>query len=500
MRNITVSIRGDSRASFSNNAAFCIGTGRMGLALQQEYQEQLRAVQALCGFQHIRGHGLFCGDMSIYQPYKDAEGVEHEAYCFTYLDRVMDSYRAAGLRPFLELGFMPDQIASGEQTIFYWKGNVTPPKDEAKWVNLVTATLVHLKERYGEEEVSAWPCEVWNEPNLPGFWQNADKDAYLRLYEITAPAVKSVLPAMPVGGPAICGGEGSQGWIRDFLAFCEKKTLPVDFVSRHAYMGLSPEHRGRYLYHGMRTVDDLLAEMKESRDIIDSFPRYRGLPMHITEFNTSYNPFCPIHDTALNAATIAGLLARLGEVAASYSYWTFGDVFEEQGVPPTPFHGGFGLMANGLIAKPTLWTFNFFNNLQGECVYKDEHLVLTRRADGSFEGVAWNLCEQGEDDDLVIELRLPGRGDHALLTRTVDDDHGNPLSLWLTMGQPASLTGEQLSFLRQAAQPYCAAHAVAEEDGALVARLTLKKNAVAHIRVTVSEAKPDYGYDPGMYL
>ena len=281
MRNITVSIREDSRAAFSNNAAFCIGTGRMGLALQQEYQEQLRTVQALCGFRHIRGHGLFCGDMSIYQPYKDAEGVEHEAYCFTYLDRVMDCYRAAGLRPFLELGFMPDQIASGEQTIFYWKGNVTPPNDEAKWVNLVTATLVHLKERYGEEEVSAWPCEVWNEPNLPGFWQNADKDAYLRLYEITAPAVKSVLPAMPVGGPAICGGEGSQGWIRDFLAFCEKKTLPVDFVSRHAYMGLSPEHRGRYLYHGMRTVDDLLAEMKESRDIIDSFPRYRGMPMHI---------------------------------------------------------------------------------------------------------------------------------------------------------------------------------------------------------------------------
>ena len=500
MRERTVTVREDSRAAFTNNAAFCVGTGRMGLALQQEYQDQLRAVQALCGFKHIRGHGLFCGDMSIHQPYKDAEGVEHDAYCFTYLDRVMDSYRAAGLRPFLELGFMPDGMASGGQAIFYWKGNVTPPKDEAKWTSLIKATLTHLKERYGEAEVSAWPCEVWNEPNLPGFWQNADKAAYLRLYEITAAAVKDVLPRMPVGGPAICGGEGSQDWIRDFLTFCEEKALPVDFVSRHAYMGLTPERRGRYLYHGMRTVDDLLAEMQESRDIIDSFPRYRGLPMHITEFNTSYNPFCPIHDTALNAATVAGLLARLGDVAASYSYWTFGDVFEEMGVPSRPFHGGFGLMANGLIPKPTLWTFHFFNNLTGECVHRDEHLVLMRHDDGSWEGVAWNLCDQGRDDALTLSLRLPGSGPHALFTRTVDDAHGNPLMHWLRMGQPASLTEEQLAFLRQSARPLCASSGVEEQDGALILRLTLEKNAVTHFRVSPCGGEADYGYDPGMYL
>ena len=226
---------------------------------------------------------------------------------------------------------------------------------------------------------------------------------------MTAKAVKEVLPDMRVGGPAICGGATSQDWVRNFLQFCKENQLPLDFVSRHAYMGETPEHRGRYLYHTMRTVDSLLAEMQETRDIIDSFPEYRGMEMHITEFNTSYNPFCPIHDTNLNAAYMAGVLARMGDVAASYSYWTFGDVFEEQGVPPMPFHGGFGLIANGQIAKPTLWSFAFFSHLRGTPVHRDEHSVIVRKDDGSYEGVLWNLCRT-DRDELTVTIALPAGG------------------------------------------------------------------------------------------
>ena len=503
MREHRVAIDRASSAPFNNAAAYCVGTGRMGLALQKEYQDQMQVVQKLCGFGHIRGHGLFSDDMAIYQAFTDAEGHTRESYCFTYLDRVMDSYLANGLRPFLELGFMPEKLASGDQTVFYWKGNVTPPASEEKWTRLVQKTLEHLIDRYGLAEVSAWPCEVWNEPNLAGFWKGADKAAYLRLYEITARAVKAVAPDMPVGGPAICGGDGSQQWIRDFLTFCRDRDLPVDFVSRHAYMGMTPEHRGRYLYHEMRTVEDLVAEMQASRDIIDSFEAYRGIPMHITEFNTSYNPFCPIHDAPVNAATVAGLLARLGDVAASYSYWTFGDVFEEQGVPPTPFHGGFGLMANGMIPKPTLWAFSFFNGLTGACVYRDDHLVLMRREDGGYEGVVWNLCEDEasrSDPDIELTIDLPGDEAQVLLTRTVDEGHGNPLAAWLAMGQPASLNREQLAFLRQAARPECGWQRLESRDGALRVELRLERNQLTWLRVAPAPLTPDYGYDPAMYL
>ena len=498
MKRKRIRVRPGDRAAFVNNTAYCVGTGRMGLALQKEYQDQLALVQSLCGFSHIRGHGLFCDDMAIYQPVTDASGARRDAYGFTYLDRVMDRYLALGLRPFLELGFMPHAMASGEQTIFYWRGNVTPPGDETAWVNMVKATLSHLADRYGEAEVSSWPCEVWNEPNLAVFWENADKEKYLRLYEITALAVKEVPPRMQVGGPAICGGPTSLEWVRDFLEFCQEKRLPVDFVTRHAYMGNDPERHGRYLYHEMRAVEDTVDEMQRTRELIDSFPAYRGLPMHITEFNTSYNPFCPIHDTNLNAAYVAALLARLGDMAASYSYWTFGDVFEEQGVPSRPFHGGFGMVANQQIAKPTLWTFAFFSGLRGEAVYRDEHLVLTRRDDGVYEGVAWNLCRESREA-LALSVRVPAGGRCALLTRTVDETTTNPLKAWHEMGQPASLTREQLSFLRQAGQPRCASEAVACEDGEAAFALTLRENAVVHFTLSPAEGTPDEGYDYEWY-
>ena len=495
MKHLNIAIAPDSRATFNNNADFCVGTGRMGLAMQKEYQDQLSMAQELCRFKHIRGHGLFCDDMAIYQPWIDAEGAEHEGYNFTYLDRVMDDYRAQGLKPFIELGFMPDKMASGTQTIFYWKGNTTPPADHQKWADLIKATLRHLAERYGEEDVSTWPCEVWNEPNLRGFWENADEDKYHELYAVSARAVKEALPKMRVGGPAVCGGSTTPDWIRNFLTYCRDNQLPLDFLTRHAYMGETPERRGRYLYHTMRTVESIAEEMQGTRDIIDSFPEYAGMEMHITEFNTSYHPFCAIHDTNLNAAYIAGLLARLGDMCASYSYWTFGDVFEEQGVPARPFHGGFGMIANGLIAKPTLWTFAFFNNLKGECVYRDENVVLMKQADGSYEGVAWNLCRE-ERSELAIDIAMPVPGRTVLTTETVDEVVCNPLKCWHEMGEPASLTPAQLKFLRQAGQPYCETRLLENADKLT---LTLRENAVVRFTIAASPEDSDYCYDYEWY-
>ena len=495
MKQLNIAVAPDSRAAFHNNTTFCVGTGRMGLAMQKEYHDQLAMAQALCHFKHIRGHGLFCDDMAIYQPWTDEEGAEHEGYNFTYLDRVMDDYRALGLKPFIELGFMPEKMASGTQTIFYWKGNTTPPADHRKWADMVKATLRHLAERYGEEEVSTWPCEVWNEPNLPGFWEHADEDAYHQLYKTSVLAVKEALPMMRVGGPAICGGATSLDWVRNFLTFCRDEKLPVDFLTRHAYMGETPERRGRYLYHTMRTVDSIIEEMQATRDIIDSFPEYAGMEMHVTEFNTSYHPFCPIHDTNYNAALVAGLLSRMGDVCASYSYWTFGDVFEEQGVPSRPFHGGFGMIANQLIPKPTLWTFHYFSELKGECVHKDEHCLIMKKADGSYEGVAWNIC-QSSREAIELALKLPLDGTCTLTTETVDETSCNPLKAWHDMGEPASLTEPQLRFLRQAGQPQCATKMV--EDGQV--HLNLGENAVVRFGVKAVQEVTDFGYDYNWYI
>ncbi len=479
---------------FYNNADYCIGTGRMGLALTKEYMEQLKYVQEAIGFAHIRGHGLFCDDMAIYQEYTDENGSPAVEYNFTYLDRVMDGYREVGLRPFLELGFMPEKMASGNQTVFYWKGNVTPPKEYEAWNLLVQATLRHLMERYGADEVVCWPIEVWNEPNLAGFWKDADMQEYFRLFKESFLAIKALDPRFRVGGPAICGVDDAT-WMRAFLDFCKANSLDVDFVTRHHYTSNPPEKIGHYAYVQLHELENSLRDLRVSRDIVDSFEEYRGREIHITEFNTSYVPNAPVHDTNYNAAYIAQLLARLGDDHRSYSYWTFGDVFEEAGVPFTPFYGGFGLVANGLIPKPTFWTFVFFKALQGGCVHRSENAVIVEQG-GGYRGVAWNTAPERNGGELSLSFTLPAAqaGEFCLLTKTVDEDCCNPLKLWHDMGEPASLTAAQLANLRECAKPLFSSRRLTADGNTLEITLTLTDNAVAYFELAPIKPVSDRGF------
>ena len=188
-------------------------------------------------------------------------------------------------------------------------------------------------------------------------------EEYFKLFHTTFDAIKEVDGRFRVGGPAVCGGT-DEVWIKAFMEYCHENRIPVDFVTRHHYTIESPERIGHYGYTKLQQAEDGFANLHTTREIIDSYPEYRGLEIHVTEYNTAYIHKAPIHDSNQNAAFLAQQLSRLGEDNESYSYWTFGDVFEEQGIPFTPFHGGFGLVANGCIPKPTFWTFAFFKKLK----------------------------------------------------------------------------------------------------------------------------------------
>ena len=261
-----------------------------------------------------------------------------------------------GIRPFVELGFMPTALASGDQTVFWWKGNVTPPRDYREWTDLVQAFLRHSIERYGLPEVATWPVEVWNEPNLVDFWQGADQAEYFRLYEETARAVKDVDASLQVGGPAI--SPGADEWLAPFAEFVTSRDVPIDFVSRHAYSTGPAQHVPFGVYQTLLAPQVLLDQFDAPRHELAG-TGLAGLPVHITEFNTSYRPDNPVHDTAYNAAYLAPVLAGGGDLVDSFSYWTFCDVFEEQDVPTSLFHGGFGLLTHRQVPKPTFHLYAF---------------------------------------------------------------------------------------------------------------------------------------------
>lgn len=474
-----------SSSTLSDAWRTCVGTGRMSLALRQDYQESLALVQEEIGFRYIRGHGLLGDDMGVYRTYEH-DGATGRRHSFTYLDQVVDAYLERGIRPFLELGFMPAALASGDQTVFWWRGNVTPPRDHAEWADLVRGVVGHLVDRYGADEVRTWPIEVWNEPNLTHFWRDADQDAYHRLYEASAHAVKDVDAALQVGGPAL--SPGSDDWWEPFASFVTERDVPVDFVSRHAYTTGPAQHVPFGTYQTLRPAQDLLEQFWAPRRHLAG-TRLADLPVHITEFNSSYRPDNPVHDTAYNAAYLAPVLARGGEAADSFSYWTFSDTFEEEGVPASIFHGGFGMLTHRQVRKPTYHLYAFMARMGREVLAQGADHLVTRDGAGRVTVLAWQPVGGTEDavepERHEIRLSVPvGTAATAFVLRSsVNETEGNAWAAWRAMGRPASPTRRQLEALYDAAEPVRHHRALPVVGGRVDLDLTLGRHEVTLVEI-----------------
>lgn len=464
----------------------CVGTGRLNLALRHDYLESLAITQREIGFDYVRGHGLLSDDVGIHRPYQDDDGARRVAHSFTYADQVVDSFLAHGIKPFIELGFMPSGLASGDQTVFWWKGNVTPPSSYGEWADLVRATVANLVDRYGLAEVRTWPIEVWNEPNLTVFWKDADQAEYHRLYEVTAHAVKEVDASLQVGGPAI--SPGSDEWWAPFAEFVTAREVPCDFVSRHAYTSGDAQHVPFGTYQTLRPPQDLLRQFAAPREFLAG-TGLADLPVHITEFNTSYRPDNPVHDTAYNAAYLAPVLAAGGGLVDSFSYWTFCDVFEESNVPTSLFHGGFGLLTHRGIRKPTFHLYAFMARLGGHVLARGEDHLVTRHDDGRVTVLAWQPVDGtapgAPTHRLALDLPLAAAdGSSAVVVRRrVHEEAGNAWTAWQRLGRPASPSLRHVDLLHEAARPAVEHSTVPVRDGRLRLDLTLEQHEVTLVEL-----------------
>ena len=376
-----------NKASGKLNTMFkeCVGAGRANEGLRADWQQQLTYVKKQCDFKFIRMHGLLTDDMAVYT--EDNKG--NPIYSYMYLDALIDFLQSIGMKPFVELGFMPNALASGKQTIFWWKGNVTPPKDYDNWAGLIKNLLQHFTERYGVEEVKTWYFEVWNEPNLsPGFWSSTQEE-YFKLYKYTANAVKAVNPAYRVGGPATAGA----AWESETIDFCNKNNVPIDFISTHSY-GVNQGFLDEFGNGGTVLSKD---PMNVSSDVLQSKKEITSstkpnLELHYTEWSSSYTPADPLHDSYHEAAYILEKLKQVGNAANSMSYWVFTDIFEEPGPRYTPFHGGFGLLTIQGINKPAFYAYQFLNKLgQTELVNDDSRSWVTKNAHGDIQMLLWDF-------------------------------------------------------------------------------------------------------------
>lgn len=481
--------------TFPDNWKFCVGSGRVGLALQKEYIDTLSFVKKHIDFKYIRAHGLLHDDVGIYRE-DIVDGKNVPFYNFTYIDRIYDSFLELNIRPFVEIGFMPSKLASGTQTVFYWRGNVTPPKDYNEWAKLIKNVVKHFIDRYGEKEVTNWPFEIWNEPNLTVFWKDANQAEYFKLYEVTVNAIKEVNENIKVGGPAICGG--ADYWITDFLNFCYEKNVPVDFLTRHAYTGKPPIYTPHFVYQDVHPIEYMLNEFKTVREMVKNSP-FPNLPIHITEFNSSYHPLCPIHDTPFNAAYLARILSEGGDYVDSFSYWTFSDVFEEADVPRSLFHGGFGLVAFHNIPKPVFHMFTFFNAMGKNILYRDDHILITKRDDGTIALISWNeVMNKEETIERRYKIEIPVDYKEVFIKqKLIDEEYGNPWRTWIQMGRPRYPKKDQIETLREVAKPKVSTYRMTSENGYITLEFTLGKNAVTLFEISkvVDESHTYIGLD-----
>lgn len=446
-----------SRIKGARNEAWneCIGAGRAEEGLRADWQQQLTLIQQTMHFKYIRFHGLLNDEMHIYTEDTDGKPV----YNWQYLDKLYDFLLSVHIKPFVELGFMPPALASGTKTVFWWKGNVTPPKSYEQWAAFIEALVTHLKERYGHNEVKTWYFEIWNEPDLGGFWAGT-QDEYFKLYQYTANAVKKVSPEYRVGGPATARSK----WIKPFLKYCADNKAPLDFVSTHSYNTKSVFDEFGKSKRKLFPFNYLYSNVNYVRRVVDS-TFFKGMPLHYTEFNSSPSSHDPLHDAYQNAPFILSTLRHTENVAASMSYWTFTDIFEEAGPALTPFHGGFGLLNLQEIKKPTFFAYKYLGQLGNRELPNTDTASIVTKSDNGYQVLAWDLTFPKADSvldevyfkdlrpasakgRLTVDLQHVANGRYQLMVFKTGYLHNDPLSAYINMGRPFYITPAQVKMLQ----------------------------------------------------
>jgi xylan 1,4-beta-xylosidase len=418
------------------------GSGRAVLSLRAAYRSDLQSVKQITDFRYVRFHAILNDEVGVYD--EDAQG--NPVYNFSYVDQIYDGLLANGVRPYVELSFMPGKLAAKDiRQAFWYHPNISPPKDWKRWDDLIAAFTQHLVHRYGLDEVSQWYFEVWNEPNLDFWGGEPRQETYWELYDQTALTIKRISSRLRVGGPATA----QAAWVDALIRHCTEKHIPLDFVSSHVYANDKAED----VFHTQEDIprDQMVCRAvgKVHEEIKDSaMPQ---LPLIWSEFNASYKNEPNVTDAIYMGPWLADTIRQCDGLVDLMSYWTFSDVFEEQGVVKTPFYGGFGLLAEDSIPKPAFNAFKILHGLGDERINLDSNsALLTRRSDGTLVLALWNYSPpDAAGSPKKITVRLKGTtAQHAFISR-VDRDHGDFRPTYEKMNSPAYPTQAQIQQLQK---------------------------------------------------
>lgn len=436
-------------------ADLSVGSDYPGTLIRDDSLAQLKTARQELGFRYLRFHAIF---HDVLGTYREVDG--QPVYDWSKLDYLYDQMLKIGIKPFVELGFTPLAMRSSDLSIFYWKGNTSHPQPD-KWVALIDAFVRHVQQRYGAAEVRSWFFEVWNEPNLDGFWERADQQAYFELYARTARTIKAIDPALRVGGPSTAGA----AWVPEFLAYMRTNAVPVDFVTTHTYGvdgGFLDEH-GKEDTKLSDSPDAIVGDVRRVRAQMQTAGQ-ADMPLYFTEWSTSYTPRDPVHDAYLSAPYILQKLKQSAGLVQGMSYWTYSDLFEEPGPPTAPFEGGFGLMNPQGVRKPAWFAYKYLNQLGEAEVATGDAQSYAARSNGATQVLAWDFQTPQQklsnrsyytrvqpskaSQPLRLVLKGYAAGKYAVSIYRTGYQANDAHTAYLRMGAPKTLTSAQLAQLQ----------------------------------------------------
>jgi xylan 1,4-beta-xylosidase len=465
-----------------------VGSDYPGTLIRPDAQAQLKTAVDELGFRYIRFHAIFHDVLGTVKPGPDGR----VTYDWTGIDKLYDELLAKHIKPFVELGFTPQALKTSDNKIFWWNGNTSHPKPEA-WHALVDAFVRHLEQRYGKAQVRSWFFEVWNEPNLDGFWEKADQQAYFQLYENTARTMKAIDPQLRVGGPSTAGA----AWVPEFLSFAASRKVPVDFVTTHTYGvdGGFLDEKGQSDTKLSPSPDSIVGDVRKVRAQIQA-SKFPNLPLYFTEWSTCYTPRDPVHDNYISAPYILEKLKGAQGHLQGMSYWTYTDIFYESGPPPNPFHGGFGLMNIDGIRKPAWFAYKYLHALRGNAVPTSDPETWAASDGKRVAAIVWDWEQPKQDQSdrpyytkvhppvaaapvrIAFEHLKPGK--YRLEIHRTGFDHNDPQTAWLGMGSPDHLSPAQLAKLQNLTRdlPETAEIIQVGGDGRFSTRVSMRTNDV----------------------
>lgn len=474
----------ESKANVKKSWRKLAAFGRAAEGLRGEWRNQLRNIQNDIPFEYIRFHGIFSDDMMVYS--EDSEG--NPEYNFSYVDELIDFFMEVKIKPFIELSFIPEKLASEKRSQFNWNANVSFPKDISKWKGLVEKFLLHLIQRYGIKEVTSWYFEIWD-----GFIReekNIEKS--LEFFKETYLSIKKINNNLKVGGVNSFLEEMIYtNLLEAYDTFCRKEGIVLDFISGKAY-AIEPEDKNESIISLIAKINNSTKDKVIFQDssnyciyanqdyianninkVLEKLKKSSTLnkPLFITEWNSIPDPRDLLHDTCYKSAFLVKNVIKNFNKVEALGYWTFTDIFEEvKSTNNNTFHGGIGFVTTNGLKKPIYHAYNFLNKLGERIIEKSENYIITQKSDRSIQIIVSNYCHFKNDNTKCIpeEVTLTEResvfnnkikditfvlndleGEFIKKTYRINSESGSVYNEWVKMGATEKLYPEEIKYLKE---------------------------------------------------